>query len=299
MPTRDLAYPDRLERGARVRFVSGACVAVTGTRAMRDYFTDAVDSRLVDEGDVDGWRDGPHRAPRRRGAARAARCRRAPSVESRFNARHMWTELADVIRRARAGLSSALPRSSDGRFEPLAPVRLLRPDLHPVGRGLRRGGVRQTPTTTASARPPGSSVTPAYRSSPSMPSAPTVVVTTGTPWHSASTVLNFTPAPWRTGTSATAASAYSASRSSTKPASTTPLPSRQAATRSRSSSEAPPPMNRSTASGRARMHVRPHVVDGPSRGLVVLVTRQVGHHDDDWRARRQVRRFSSPGDSGG
>ncbi len=32
-----------------------------------------------------------------------------------------------------------------------------------------------------------------------MPSAPTVVVTTGTPWHSASTVLNFTPAPWSTG----------------------------------------------------------------------------------------------------
>lgn len=97
VPTRDLAYPT----GSSVALESassGACVAVTGTRAMRDYFTDAVDSRLVDEGDAEGWRrmltelreDGAQR--QRLGAAARS------SVEARFNARHMWTELADVIR---------------------------------------------------------------------------------------------------------------------------------------------------------------------------------------------------------
>ncbi len=96
VPTRDLAYPT----GSSVALESassGACVAVTGTRAMRDYFTDSADSRLVAEGDADGWRqvltelcdDGAQRE--RLGAA--ARL----SVESRFNARHMWTELAEVM----------------------------------------------------------------------------------------------------------------------------------------------------------------------------------------------------------
>lgn len=97
VPTRDLAYPT----GSSVALESassGACVAVTGTRAMRDYFTDEVDSRLVDEGDVDGWRrvlrelrDDPDQRTRLGGAARL-------SVETRFNARHMWTELAGVMR---------------------------------------------------------------------------------------------------------------------------------------------------------------------------------------------------------
>ncbi len=96
VPTRDLAYPT----GSSVALESassGACVAVTGTRAMRDYFADGKDSRLVGEGDVDGWRsvleelrDDPAQRSRLGAAARA-------SVEQRFNARHMWTELAAVI----------------------------------------------------------------------------------------------------------------------------------------------------------------------------------------------------------
>lgn len=97
VPTRDLAYPTgssvALESAA-----SGSCVVVTGTRAMRDYFTDGVDGRLVGEGDVDGWRTvltqlSEDAAQRERlgGAARR-------SVETRFNARHMWTELAGVMR---------------------------------------------------------------------------------------------------------------------------------------------------------------------------------------------------------
>ncbi|RYB94646.1 glycosyltransferase [Nocardioides oleivorans] len=97
VPTRDLAYPT----GSSVALESassGACVAVTGTRAMRDYFSDGIDSRLVDEGDAAGWRDvltelrGDAGQRERLGAA----ARR--SVETRLNARHMWTELAGVIR---------------------------------------------------------------------------------------------------------------------------------------------------------------------------------------------------------
>lgn len=96
VPTRDLAYPT----GSSVALESassGACVAVTGTRAMRDYFTDGADSRLVDEGDIDGWRAvlnelrGDAAQRERLGAAARA------SVESTFNARHMWTEVAGVM----------------------------------------------------------------------------------------------------------------------------------------------------------------------------------------------------------
>lgn len=96
VPTRDLAYPT----GSSVALESassGACVAVTGTRAMRDYFTDGLDSRLVAERDVEGWRsvlselrDDPAQRERLGAAARL-------SVETTFNARHMWTELADVM----------------------------------------------------------------------------------------------------------------------------------------------------------------------------------------------------------
>ena len=97
VPTRDLAYPT----GSSVALESassGACVAVTGTRAMRDYFTDGVDSRLVDEGDADGWRtiltELREDAEQRQRLGAAARA----SVEATFNAQHMWTELAGVIR---------------------------------------------------------------------------------------------------------------------------------------------------------------------------------------------------------
>lgn len=96
VPTRDLAYPT----GSSVALESassGACVVVTGTRAMKDYFTEGVDSRLVPEADADGWRevltelrDDSAQRERLGAAARA-------SVETTFNARHMWTELAAVM----------------------------------------------------------------------------------------------------------------------------------------------------------------------------------------------------------
>jgi glycosyltransferase involved in cell wall biosynthesis len=96
VPTVDLAYPT----GSSVALESastGCCVVVTGTRSMRDLFTDGVSGRLVDTGDVEGWRrvleelrDDP--AQRSRLGAGARR-----SVEERFNADHMWTELAGVV----------------------------------------------------------------------------------------------------------------------------------------------------------------------------------------------------------
>ncbi|PUA81540.1 glycosyltransferase [Nocardioides currus] len=98
VPTRDLAYPT----GSSVALESassGACVVVTGTRAMKDYFTDHTDARLVAEGDADGWRSvlaelSEDRSQRERLGTAARR-----SVATTFNARHMWTELAEVMRR--------------------------------------------------------------------------------------------------------------------------------------------------------------------------------------------------------
>ena len=96
VPTREMAYPTgssvALEAAA-----SGCCVVVTATRAMADYFTDDVTGCLVPIGDVVTWRttlaaltDDPDRRARLGAAARR-------SVESTFNAEHMWLELAQVI----------------------------------------------------------------------------------------------------------------------------------------------------------------------------------------------------------
>lgn len=96
VPTRNLAYPT----GSSVALEAastGCCVVVTGTDAMRDYFVDGRNARLVAEGDVEGWRtvltalrDDPAERARLGSAARE-------NVTGRFNAHHMWTELAGVI----------------------------------------------------------------------------------------------------------------------------------------------------------------------------------------------------------
>jgi glycosyltransferase involved in cell wall biosynthesis len=96
VPTVDLAYPT----GSSVALESastGCCVVVSGTRSMRDLFTDGATGRLVDVGDVEGWRrvltelaaDEPQRVNLGGGARR--------SVEQRFNADHMWTEVAEEM----------------------------------------------------------------------------------------------------------------------------------------------------------------------------------------------------------
>ncbi len=97
VPTRELAYPS----GSSVALEAastGCAVVATGTRALRDYFVDDLQAVLVPEGDVEGWRtalralrDDPARRDRLGAVARAA-------VTHRFNAQHMWTELAGVLR---------------------------------------------------------------------------------------------------------------------------------------------------------------------------------------------------------
>lgn len=96
VPTHNLTYPTG-QSVALEASSSGCAVVVTGTRAMRDYFTDHGTARLVDEGDVAGWRDtltelaqDPAELER---LGRAAR----DNVTGRFNADHMWTELAAVL----------------------------------------------------------------------------------------------------------------------------------------------------------------------------------------------------------
>lgn len=104
VPTHDMAYPTgssvALEAAA-----SGCTVVVTGTRAMRDYFEHDVNAHFVGEGDVEGWRHALANltvdVDRRSRLGAAAR----ENVTSRFNADHMWTELANEL--AKRGI---LPR---------------------------------------------------------------------------------------------------------------------------------------------------------------------------------------------
>ena len=97
VPTVELAYPT----GSSVTLEAascGACVVTSSTRSMREYVTDGVTGRLVDVGDVDGWRHtlaallGDARERARLGAAARAR------IEERNNTRVMWHELAGVLR---------------------------------------------------------------------------------------------------------------------------------------------------------------------------------------------------------
>lgn len=93
VPTHDLAYPTG-QSVALEAAATGACVAVTETRAMRDYFVDGATARLVEVGDAEGWRetlvelleDGALRE--RLGAAART------SVETRYSARLMWADVA-------------------------------------------------------------------------------------------------------------------------------------------------------------------------------------------------------------
>lgn len=96
VPTVELAYPT----GSSVALESassGCCVVVTGTRSMRDLFVEGDNGRMVEVGDVDGWRDvlrelrdDPEQRTRLGTGGRR-------SVEQRFNADHMWTEISDVM----------------------------------------------------------------------------------------------------------------------------------------------------------------------------------------------------------
>ena len=97
VPTRVMSYPT----GSSVALEaasSGCCVVVTDTPAMADYFVQDVSGALVPPGDHLAWREtlialaaDPERRERLGTGARL-------SVETSFNAEHMWLELADVMR---------------------------------------------------------------------------------------------------------------------------------------------------------------------------------------------------------
>ena len=97
VPTHDLAYPTG-QSVALEAAATGACVAVTGTRAMRDYFEDGVTGRTVAVADVEGWRsvlvELHEDAAQRERLGAAARV----SAETRFSARLMWADIAEACR---------------------------------------------------------------------------------------------------------------------------------------------------------------------------------------------------------
>jgi len=97
IPTKVLSYPT----GSSVALEaasSGCCVVATDTPAMSDYIDHGRSGLLVPPGDVAGWRDTltelQRDGARRRALGHGAR----RSVEEKFNARHMWHELAAVMR---------------------------------------------------------------------------------------------------------------------------------------------------------------------------------------------------------
>jgi hypothetical protein len=97
VPTRVLAYPTGSSVGLEAS-ASGCCVVATDTPAMSDYIQDETSGVLVPPGDVTAWRETllSLRDDEGRRTRLAAGGRHA--VEARFNARHMWHELADVMR---------------------------------------------------------------------------------------------------------------------------------------------------------------------------------------------------------
>lgn len=96
VPTREMAYPT----GSSVALEaasSGCCVVSSDTRAMRDYLVDDHTGVLLPVRDADAWRRtlgdltrDPARTDRLGAAART-------SVTDRFNAAHMWQEVAAVL----------------------------------------------------------------------------------------------------------------------------------------------------------------------------------------------------------
>lgn len=97
VPTRVLTYPT----GSSVALEAsstGCCVVATDTPAMADYIDDGVTGALVPPGDAAGWRETLMELrsddARRQRLGAAART----SIETTFNAEHMWSELAAEMR---------------------------------------------------------------------------------------------------------------------------------------------------------------------------------------------------------
>ena len=98
VPTQVLTYPT----GSSVALEassSGCCVVATNTPAMADYIADGHSGVLVPPQDADGWREVLLRLRSDDDARRRLGEAGRRSIEERFNAEHMWTELAGEMRR--------------------------------------------------------------------------------------------------------------------------------------------------------------------------------------------------------
>ena len=97
VPTIEMAYPTgssvALEASA-----AGCCVVASRTRAMADYIAHGTAGVLVPVGDSEAWRETllelASDTTKREQLGAGARA----SIESKFNAHHMWAELANELR---------------------------------------------------------------------------------------------------------------------------------------------------------------------------------------------------------
>ncbi len=96
VPTHDFLYPTG-QSVALEASACGTCVVVTGTRAMRDYFTDGDNGLLVDVGDAEGLRGALERALSDAGLRMRIGRRARTRVEEEFNSRTMWNAVADTL----------------------------------------------------------------------------------------------------------------------------------------------------------------------------------------------------------
>lgn len=96
VPTKEMMYPT----GSSVALEAascGACVVVTGTPSMRQFFTDREDSLLVDAGDPETLRSALLEAARDPGLRARLGSAARILIETRFNAVSMWNEIDDVL----------------------------------------------------------------------------------------------------------------------------------------------------------------------------------------------------------
>lgn len=96
IPTRELAYPTgqtvALEAGA-----TGACLVLTDTPAMREYFSDET-AVMVPPGDVAGWREALRELERDPGRLASLGARARAHVRSQFTYLQMWEQVDGLIR---------------------------------------------------------------------------------------------------------------------------------------------------------------------------------------------------------
>lgn len=96
VPTREMAYPT----GSSVALEAascGACVVVTGTAPMREYFSDGETGILVPVGEPDALAAALLGAMADDGLRTRLGEAARRSVVDRFNTRHMWHEIDDVL----------------------------------------------------------------------------------------------------------------------------------------------------------------------------------------------------------